>query len=56
MKLSKQSRAVLLVVIKSRLSTANDDRLLEVARVLQLNLPPRDDADATLTEASVEPD
>lgn len=56
MKLSKQSRTVLLVEIKSRLPAANDDQLLEVARVLQLSLRPRDYSDPTLAEDRVEPD
>lgn len=56
MKLSKQSRTVLLVEIKSRLHAVNDAQLLEVARVLQLNLPPRDYSDPTLAEDRVEPD
>lgn len=56
MKLSKESRAILLVEIESRLPTAHDDQLLEVARVLRLNVPPRDDSDPAFTVESVEPD
>jgi hypothetical protein len=56
MTLSKESRAVLLVETESRLPTANDERLLEAARVLQLNVPPRDASDRTLAEDSVEPE
>lgn len=54
MKLSKQSRTVLVAETKARLSTATDDQLLEVARVLQLNVPPKNDPDPTLAEDSFE--
>ena len=56
MKLSKQSRTVLLVEIKSRLPEVNDAQLLEVARVLQVNLPPSDYSELTLAEDGAEPD
>lgn len=55
MKLSKQSRTVLVAEVKARLSTVSDDQLLEVARVLQLNMRPRDNSDPTLAEENIEP-
>lgn len=55
MKLSKQSRTVLVAEAKARLSTVSDDQLLEVARVLQLNVPPRANSDPSFAEDSVEP-